>query len=140
MTLIPIQVTFRGLHHDPELESDIRERIEWLEQFYDRIVGCRVLVELPHRHHRAGRHFHVRIELTVPRAAPIVVSREPSLHPTLKDAEEQALHKAADVETVRRYAGVAVREAFGVARRQLEEMARERRSIAAQPARIEAAS
>ena len=47
MTIIPTQVTFRGLAHDEALESDVRERVSWLEQFYTGIVRCRVLVEIP---------------------------------------------------------------------------------------------
>ena len=85
MTLIPTQVTFRGLDVSAALEADIHERVAWLEQFYAGIVRCRVLVELPHRHRHEGRHFHVRVELTVPGADPIVVSHEPSLHGRLKD-------------------------------------------------------
>ena len=38
MALIPTQVTFRGLPHSEDLESDIRERMTWLEQFYAGIV------------------------------------------------------------------------------------------------------
>jgi cold shock CspA family protein len=127
MTLIPIQVTFRGLSHSDALESEVRERVAWLEQFYNRIVRCRVRIELPHRHRHDGRHFRVRIELTIPGGAPIVVSHEPSLHPRLKDVEEGAHHKETEIETVHRYASVAVREAFDAARRQLEDFAREQR-------------
>jgi hypothetical protein len=127
MTLIPTQVTFRGLAHSDTLESDIHERVGWLEQFYTGIVRCRVLVELPHRHRHDGRHFHVRIEVTVPGSAPIVVSHEPSLHGRLIDEEEDAHHKEAEVEAVHRYARVAVHEAFDAARRRLEDVAREQR-------------
>ena len=103
MTLIPTQMTFRGLALDEALEGDVRERVSWLEQFYRGIVRCRVLVEVPHRHRHDGRHFHVRIELTVPGGPPIVVSHEPhhlserhrkattrdSIHDAFKTAEEQ---------------------------------------------------
>src|SRR4029434_1943587 len=109
-------------------------------EFQHGVVGVGVLAELHHRHPRAGRPFHVRIELTVPRAAPIVVSREPSLHPTLKDEEREAPRKAADVDSVRRYAAVAVRDAFDVARRRLEDIAREQRSTINLPDRAGAAS
>lgn len=126
MTAIPTQVTFRGLRHLAAVEADIRERVAWLEQFYDGIIRCRVLVELPHRHRRDGRHFHVRIELTVPGGAPIVISHEPSLHGTMKHVED-SLHKAAEIDSVHRYAAVAVGQAFDAARRQLEDFARERR-------------
>jgi cold shock CspA family protein/ribosome-associated translation inhibitor RaiA len=127
MTLIPIQVTFRGLDVSDALEADIRERVGWLEQFYAGIVRCHVLVERPHRHRHDGRHFHIRIELTVPGVEPIIVSHEPSLHARLKDVGGEAHRKATEIESVHRFARVAVREAFDVARRRLEDIAREQR-------------
>lgn len=127
MTLIPTQVTFRGLAHDEALERDVRERVSWLEQFYTGIVRCRVLVEVPHRHRHDGRHFHVRLELTVPGGPPIVVSHAPTLHGRLKDTGDDAHHKEDEIESVHRYAGVAVHEAFDAARRRLEDFAREQR-------------
>ena len=127
MTLIPTQVTFRGLDVSEALEADIRERVSWLEQFCAGIVRCRVLVETPHRHRHDGRHFHVRIELTVPGGDPIVVSHEPSLHGRWKDAERAAHRKESEIDSVHRYGRVAVREAFDVARRRLEDFAREQR-------------
>ena len=127
MTLIPTQVTFRGFDRSETLEAEIRERVTWLEQFYAGIVRCRVLVETPHRHRHDGRHFHVRIELTIPGSDPIVVSHEPSLHGRLKDREGEAHHKESEIDSVHRYARVTIREAFDVARRQLEDFAREQR-------------
>jgi cold shock CspA family protein len=127
MTLIPAQVTFRGIEHSDALEADIRERVSWLEQFYAGIVRCRVLVELPHRHRRDGRRFHVRIDMTLPAGAPIVVSHEPSLHGRLKDVESEAHRKDTEVDSVHRYARVAVHDAFDAARRRLEDFAREQR-------------
>ena len=129
MTLIPTQVAFRGLAHSEALEADIQERIAWLQQFYADIVRCRVLIELPHRHRHDGRHFHVRVEMTVPGGAPIVVNHEPTLHGGLKDAESGAQHKDAEVAAVHRYARVAVHEAFDAARRRLEDFAREQRGM-----------
>ena len=127
MTLIPTQVTFRGLPQSDELESEIRHRVDWLEQFYAGLVRCRVLVELPHRHRHDGRHFHVRIEMTVPGSAPIVVSHEPSRHGGLKDFQEDAHRKETEIEGVHRYAAVTIHEAFDAARRRLEDVAREQR-------------
>jgi hypothetical protein len=124
MALIPTQVTFRGLSHPDALEADIRQRVGWLEQFYGGIVRCRVLVEVPHRHRHRGRHFHVRIELTIPGRDPIVVSHEPSLHAGLKDVEDAAAHKEAEIDSVHRHGLVAIRETFDIARRLLEDAAR----------------
>ena len=127
MTLIPTQITFRGLRHSVALEAIIQERVAWLEQFYAGILRCRVLVELPHRHHHEGRHFHVRIEVTVPGTRAIVVNHAPSLHGRLRDMEDNEHRKDAETDPVHRYAGVAVREAFDTARRRLEDFAREQR-------------
>ena len=127
MTRIPLQLAFRGFEPDEALDADVRERVSWLEQFYEGIVRCRVLVEVPHRHRHDGRHFHVRIEMTVPGGTPLVVSHEPSLHGRLKDAEEAAHRKDDEIESVHRYAQAAVREAFDAARRRLEDFAREQR-------------
>ena len=127
MALIPTQTTFRGLAHPELLEAEIRQRVDWLEQFYPGIVRCRVVAEVPHRHHRRGRRFHVRIDLTIPGHDPIVVSHEPSLHGGLKDIEDAAAHKGAEIDSVHRHGLVAIREAFDVARRRLEDAAREQR-------------
>lgn len=127
MTLIPTQVTFRGLPHSDALDAEIRERVSWLEQFHAGIVRCRVLVEMPHRHRHGGRHFHVRVEVTVPGADPIVVSRQPSLHEGMKDVQEEAHHKDSEIEAEQRYGVVAVREAFTAMRRRLEDAGREQR-------------
>lgn len=120
-------MSFHGLPHSAALEDVIRERIAWLERFYPGIVRCRVVVELPHRHRHDGRHVDVRIELTVPGGAPIVVSHEPSLHGHLRDVHDDAHHKAADLDAGHEYAAVAVRRAFDAARRALEDFAREQR-------------
>jgi cold shock CspA family protein len=65
--------------------------------------------------------------MTVPGGAPIVISHEPSLHGSLKHSQEVAHRKETEIESVHRYARVAVREAFDVARRRLEDFAREQR-------------
>jgi len=127
MTLIPTQATFHGLAHDDAIEAMIRERVTWLEQYYGGLVRCRVVVDVPHRHQQSGRHFHVRIEMHVPAGSPIVVSHEPTLHARLQDADEAAHHKETEIDRVRRFAGVAIRDAFDVARRRLEDFVREQR-------------
>jgi hypothetical protein len=108
------------------LEAEARTRAAWLETFYPNIVGCRVLVEVPHRHRSHGRHVHVRVEVSLP-GEDLIVNHEPSLHGALRDVEEDGHHKEDDVEAVRKYALVAVHEAFDTARRQLQDFAERRR-------------
>jgi hypothetical protein len=130
MTRIPLQITFDGLAHSGVIEAEIRERVAWLEQFYPRIVGCRVLVEVPHRHHRRGRHFHIRLDIAVPGGGAIVVSDTPSLHRTMKATGETARRKKAEIDAFMRDASMAIHQAFDVARRRLQDFAREQRADA----------
>jgi ribosomal subunit interface protein len=90
----------------PAIENAIREKAAKLEEFFDRITSARVVVETPHRQHRQGKLFHVRIDLRVP-GREIVVSRDPIEHHAYEDVY------------------VAIRDAFDAAKRQLEDYARE---------------
>ena len=56
-----------------------------------------------------------------------MVSHEPSLHGALKDIEKRVHHKASEIEDVHRYTRVAVHQAFDVARRLVQDFAREQR-------------
>lgn len=102
---LPIQITFRNLERSEAIEARIRERAEKLDAYCDRIMGCRVIVEALHKHHRHGNHYHVRVDVTVP-AGELVAGREPDAH-----------HSYTDVY-------VAIRDAFDAMRRQLEDYAR----------------
>jgi ribosomal subunit interface protein len=104
---LPLQLTFRNLDPSPAVEADVREKATKLDQFYDHIMACRVVVEAHHKHHHKGNLYHVRIDLTVPDEE-LVVSREPHEHHAHEDAY------------------VAVRDAFDAARRQLEDYVRRR--------------
>ena len=59
---MPVHVTFRDLATNDTLDALIRERADSLQTSYGRIQNCRVLVEVPHRHHRSGNRYQVRIE------------------------------------------------------------------------------
>jgi cold shock CspA family protein/ribosome-associated translation inhibitor RaiA len=115
-------ITFHNLDHSDTLEADIRERIDKLSRYFQPIMGCRVLVELAQRHER-GNRYHVRIDLTVP-GDEIVVAHDASLHATGKDIAAQETTPRAEPHPEAKHAFVAVREAFDIARRQLQDYAR----------------
>ncbi|MEO7558647.1 MAG: HPF/RaiA family ribosome-associated protein [Nitrosospira sp.] len=98
-----LQVTVRDIPHSEALESHIRQKAEKLETFYPHIMGCRVMVEIPHKHKHQGRMFNVRLDITVP-GKELVVNRE---------ADEDVY--------------VALRDAFDAAKRQLEDYGRRQR-------------
>ncbi len=105
---LEVQVTFRDMEPSRGIEQAIREKAAKLDQFHDRITGCRVVVAAPHRHHHKGRLYNVRIDMTVP-GGELVVNRD--------NSQATAHH---DVH-------VAIRDAFNAARRQLQDYARRRR-------------
>ena len=134
MQLAPM-ITFRGVERTAALEAAVRTRLRRLDTYYRRIIGVRVLVELVQRHHEAGNRYHVRIDLTVP-GEEIVVAHEASLHATAQDIGAEKLTKATESDPERKRARVAVREAFEIARRRLQDYARRRRGTIKTSARI----
>ena len=121
-----VQMSFRNMAVSAALKQEIRARAAWLEAFSPGIVGCRVVIEVPHRRRARGRLVRVRVELSLP-GDDIIVSHGPTLHATLKDLQEDATHKREDVERTHKDALVAVRDAFDTARRRLEDCARRQR-------------
>jgi ribosome-associated translation inhibitor RaiA len=103
---LPLEIVFRNVVHTAEIEKRIRSKAAKLDRICDRITGCRVVVEAPHKHHHKGNTYHVRIELTVP-GDEIVVNRDP------QDQEHTDL-------------GIALRDAFQAAQRQLAAYSRKR--------------
>lgn len=104
----PLQITFRNIETSPAVETKVRERVAELEQFHDRIISCRVMIEAPDRRHHQGGLYHIRVDLKVP-GKEIVVKRDPPEH-----------HAHEDIY-------VAIRDCFDAVRRQLEDHARRQR-------------
>ncbi len=102
---IPLQLTFRDIEPSEAVEARVRQKVDKLERFYDRILGCRVVIERPHRRHHQGKLYHVRIDLSVP-GAELVVNREP-----------HERHSHEDVY-------VALRDSFNAIQRQLQDYMR----------------
>lgn len=69
---VPIELSFHGCDHSDALESEIRDRVSKIEDYYGRIMSCRVVVELPHKSHSQGKLFHINIDMTLPGAGHVV--------------------------------------------------------------------
>ena len=76
---LPLQITFRHIEASEAVENNIREHAGELEQFYDQIMSCRVVVDASHKHHQQGMLYLVHIDVNVP-GKELVVSREPGQH------------------------------------------------------------
>ena len=94
---IPMQITLRNVDQSEALETRIREKAKKLESFFEHIISCRVVVDMPHNHKHQGRAFNIRIDVGVP-GREIVVNR---------DRHEDVY--------------VALRDAFDATRRQLDD-------------------
>lgn len=105
---VPVQIKFRGMSPSEAVERGISEKVAKLEHFYGQLTRCRVTVEAPHKHHRKGGSYAVRVEIHAPDAE-ILVGRARARH-----------HAHEDVY-------VAIRDAFDAAVRQIEDHARRRR-------------
>lgn len=98
-----LQITVRDMEHSAALDERIRAKVEKLERIYSPLMGCRVVAEAPHKHKHQGKHFAVRLDITVP-GREIVVNHE----------HHEDIY-------------VALRDAFDAAKRQLEDYVEKRR-------------
>jgi ribosomal subunit interface protein len=81
---IPVQLTFRDIDRSPAIEQYVQTRAAKLAKFSERITGCHVTLEAPHRHHQHGRDYRVRIDMIVP-GAELVVGRSRDEHESHED-------------------------------------------------------
>src|ERR1700745_4313269 len=105
---IPLQISFRNMDPSPAVEERIRKKAAKLERFHDRIIGCTVVVEAPHRHHPKGKLYSVRVDIRVLGKSVVVEREEP-----IDQAHEDVY--------------IAIRDAFNAAARRLEDQARKMR-------------
>jgi ribosomal subunit interface protein len=73
---IPLQITFQDVPPSDAVEAKIREATAKLETFYPDIMSCRAVVSAPQKRQRKGKHYHVRVDVSVP-GKELVVNREP---------------------------------------------------------------
>jgi Sigma 54 modulation protein / S30EA ribosomal protein len=102
----PMTITFPGMKPDPLIETEIRKRAGKLDALCPGIISCHVVADIPHRHHQRGNNFRVRIDIKV-RREEIAVAR---------DGPQKDLR-------------LVLRRAFDVARRRLQDHARQRRDV-----------
>jgi cold shock CspA family protein len=105
---VPVNITCHNLDRSEWIEGDVRSHLAKLEEYCDRMTSCHVVVEAPHRHHKHGNLYRVRLVLSVPHRE-LVVDHDRGDRP-----EHADLH-------------VAIRDAFHALRRQLEDYVRELR-------------
>lgn len=88
---LPLEISSRDVRLGDETEKLIREKAAKLDKMFDQIIGCRVMLEMPHRSQKSGLTYSVRIEITVP-GGELIVKREPDedLHVAIANSFETA--------------------------------------------------
>ena len=97
------QITYRGMPHSPAMDARIVELASKLEESHPRITRCHVVVDETDRHKSKGNLFEVRVDLHVPG------------------------HEIVATQHAHEDAYAAINEAFAVATRQLDDVARRQR-------------
>jgi cold shock CspA family protein/ribosome-associated translation inhibitor RaiA len=97
----PLELSFKNMDRSDAVAERIETMVGKLEQLYSGITSCHVFVTAPHRHHRKGKHFDIRIEVRVP-GTELAVNNEPG-----------NVHAHEDIN-------VAIRDSFRAMERQLE--------------------
>ncbi len=103
--MLPLEITIRDIENTEAIDAKIRKKTEKLEQLYDRITYCRVVVESPQKNKHQGKEFQVNIELDVPGKVLVVNNNS---------------HRNEDLY-------VAIRDSFNAMKRQLEDHVRKLR-------------
>jgi hypothetical protein len=118
---VPVTVTFHRLSQVRWIEKDIRRRGERLGRYCPRLRRCRVVIDVPHRHHLQGNRVRLHVDLDVP-GEPLAVTRDAPL-------------AASRLELAR-----VIRESFDVARRCLQDYSRRQLEREAPPMEREASA
>lgn len=101
--MLPVQITVRDIPNSSALEDHIRKKAQKLNQYYQRINSCRIVITLPQKHKHQGKLYSVCIDLTVP-------------------GKELVVNHKLDEDIY-----IAIRDAFHALQRQLESYARKQR-------------
>jgi ribosome-associated translation inhibitor RaiA/cold shock CspA family protein len=115
---VPLEIAFQHIEPSEAIEGQIRDRVTKLERLYGRMTSCRVHIDQTARNSNDTVPPVVRIEIGVPGSKDIVVSHEPD--------RLQRRFQTPDIRN-------AIKDAFGIAERQLVELKNQRTRRTKQP-------
>jgi len=95
-----VEVHFHGIEKSEAVEQRVREKVAKLKKHFTQMTSCRVAVEVPQRKADRPKVYQIKIEIGVPRRAPVIVSYERTgshanedLPLAIREAFEAALRK-----------------------------------------------
>jgi putative sigma-54 modulation protein len=69
-------IHFHGLEKSDAIENKVRDKVAKLHRHFDRMSACRVVLEAPQRNAAKAKQFRVKIEISIPSGAPIVITHD----------------------------------------------------------------
>jgi cold shock CspA family protein/ribosome-associated translation inhibitor RaiA len=106
---VPLEIIFQNSEPSEAIRSEIERQAGRLEKFHGRITSCHVTAVTPATRHRHGDLFSIDIRIAMPQHKDILVTKTHGYAPE----HEHVI--------------VAIKDAFAVAQRQIEDAAREMR-------------
>ena len=101
----PLKIEFQGMPATAEVRTVIMNHVAELEQRWERVTACRVVLKAPGQRHRKGGLYEVHIHLSLPDGREVNVGRTPPADERHSDLT------------------FAINDAFKHARRQLQDQA-----------------
>ena len=102
----PLDIRFEGIAPSDFIEKRVREEVSKLEQFFDKIISVRVVIDKPHKGHHKGNLYDVKVFIALPGNNFVTIDKSPG-----------DINAHEDVY-------VAIRDAFNAARRQMQDTVR----------------
>lgn len=90
-----VQITLRdNLPHPPAIEAQIEEKLDKLNQYWDKIIACHVVVELSNKKHHQGNLYNARLSIAVPGKELVSnLNEDESMHNAIRDAFDDMIRQ-----------------------------------------------
>jgi cold shock CspA family protein/ribosome-associated translation inhibitor RaiA len=106
---VPLDISFQNSEPSEEIRAEVERQAKRLEKFHGRITSCNVTVIAPQSRHQKGGLYKIDIRVAMPSHRDVFVTRS---HEDVPEHEHYA---------------VAIKDAFGAAQRQIEDVVRDLR-------------
>jgi cold shock CspA family protein/ribosome-associated translation inhibitor RaiA len=106
---VPLDITFQDVEPSEAIRAEIERHAARLEKFAGHITACHVTVAAPATRHRQGNLFSIHVRVAMPQHKDVIVTKT---HGDVPEHEHPA---------------VAIKDAFALAQRQVEDAVRDMR-------------
>lgn len=102
----PLEIRFEGIDPSDFIEKRVADEVSKLEQFFDKIISIRVVIDKPHKGKHKGNLYGVKVYIALPGNNFVTIDKNPG-----------DINAHEDVY-------VAIRDSFNAAKRQMQDTVR----------------